>query len=102
MAKRLTVMEKVRRAVEGVTDAAELQRAASWLQHQARFRAKQQFRRGSKVRFTKGHVRLPAGSVGEVLRVNTKTVTVRFGEFAEWRVPPSMLEAVPAGEVSAA
>lgn len=96
MGKRLSVMEKVRRAVEGATDAAELQRAANWLQAQARYRSQMQFRKGSKVVFTKGHARLPAGSVGTVLRVNTKTVTVRFGEFDEWRVPPSMLEPAPA------
>lgn len=101
MGKALSVMEKIKRAVEGVTDAAELMRAANWLQAQARYRAKVMFRKGSKVRFTKGHARLPAGSVGEVLRVNQKTVTVRFGDFNEWRVPPSMLEMVPVATATA-
>ncbi len=93
MGKRLTVMDKVRRAVEGA-EPAEIRDASRYLRELSDRKARVGFRAGMKVRNRKrvGN-RLPEGAEGVIQRVNPKTITVDFGEYRVWRMYPGGLEA---------
>jgi hypothetical protein len=44
-----------------------------------------------------GNRRLPGGTVGTVVRLGIKNVTVDFGNYLKWRVPAGWLEIAPKG-----
>jgi len=96
MGKRLTVMDKVRRAVEGAS-VPEIQDAYRDLRALAERKARVGFAPGMRVRARKGvGRRLPLGAEGVIKSVNPKTITVDFGEYRVWRMYPGGLEAVEA------
>jgi len=49
------------------------------------------------VKMKHGSRRLPGGAVGRIKRFNSKTLTVDFGDWREWRIPASFVEPAPKG-----
>lgn len=94
MGKRLTLKEKVERAVTEKHTAADISEAVRYLEWRMKRLLRSNLRPGTNVTYNKpgDRSRLPHGSEGTVLRVNQKTVSVDFGPRGEWRIPPALIK----------
>lgn len=101
MGKRLSVIDKLRRAVEGASPT-ELQDAAEYLKRKANLAIQMVLRPGMRVVCAEGvGNRLQPGAIGVVTKVNPKTVAVDFKEtvgeasrYRQWKMRPSHIQPI--------
>jgi len=103
----MNLVEKMAELVRNESDEA-VQTALGWLQGENRNRRDRRDRilvaalkAGDKVvvKAEHGTRRLPAGTVGTIIRFGQKKLLVDFGAFLTWRVPPSFVEKAAGGLV---